>query len=198
MLSPLLKQFVLQLFEKELPNNLVYHNIVHTLDVVDAAERYCKLEKIRPEDEVLIISAAYLHDIGFKVKYLNNEIEAIKIAQKILPKMGYSENQIRIIADCIASTALPQSATTIHQKILCDADLDYLGRDDYYEISDKLYKEWINFGLLKEDIYYWTQVQIKFLNAHQYFTDSAIKLRKNNKERRIIELSNNLKKVNSI
>ena len=193
---PELKQYVIRLFDAEFSKEMEYHNLSHTLDVVEAAERYCFLEKVNNEDRQLILSAAYLHDIGFKIQYKDNEGAAIQMAQDILPKMGYSYDQITIISDCIAATALPQTAKTIHQKILCDADLDYLGREDYYQISSKLFKEWINFGLLIESQNIWQQVQLNFLTSHQYYTHSAQILRNKNKELRIKELSNNIKTIN--
>jgi hypothetical protein len=55
-----------------------------------------------------------------------------------------------------------------------------------------LYKELEIYGILnnQED---WNRLQLKFLNSHQYFTQSAINLRNNKKNEhlnRIIEIVN--------
>jgi hypothetical protein len=48
---------------------------------------------------------------------------------------------------------------------MCDADLDYLGREDFYEISDSLKNELIKFGKISGDRQ-WDQMQISFLEKH--------------------------------
>ncbi|NNK11647.1 MAG: hydrolase, partial [Flavobacteriaceae bacterium] len=62
------------------------------------------------------------------------------------------------------------------ERILCDADLDYLGRDDYGKISNLLLMELKRFGvaLTKEG---WRQKQISFLQKHNYHTPYAQKYR---------------------
>jgi hypothetical protein len=79
------------------------------------------------------------------------------------------------------ATKIPQSPTNLMERVICDADLDYLGRDDYFEISKKLYTE-INHKneLSRED---WITLQLNFFTKHQYFTSSAKKLRDTKKKK---------------
>jgi hypothetical protein len=53
------------------------------------------------------------------------------------------------------------------EQIICDADLDYLGRNDFEPISRNLYKEFIVFKIIPEDII-WDHIQIKFFESHHY------------------------------
>jgi hypothetical protein len=62
------------------------------------------------------------------------------------------------------------------EQIICDADLDYLGRTDFWLIGNKLFLELKALEILKTDIE-WNRLQKSFLNSHQYFTSSARKLR---------------------
>ena len=81
------------------------------------------------------------------------------------------------------------------QQIICDADLDYLGRDDFHQISDTLRRELRDHGKINSDRL-WDELQIKFLEAHQYFTKSAIKLRQEKKLKHIEEIKQRLKENN--
>ena len=71
--------------------------------------------------------------------------------------------------------------------------LDYLGRDDYNTISQQLYQEINQHGLL--DTEKWLQIQIHFLEQHHYFTRSAIAMRKDKKELTLLSLKKTLKEL---
>ncbi|MCK9612757.1 MAG: hypothetical protein PHR81_00260 [Bacteroidales bacterium] len=45
------------------------------------------------------------------------------------------------------ATKIPTKLKNKLEKLLCDADLDYLGREDYMEISNRLRREWDVFGI---------------------------------------------------
>ena len=109
----------------------------------------------------------------------------------MLPKYGYTERQIDIIDAIIMATEIPQNPKTLLEMIMCDADLDYLGREDFYEISASLKKELISFGKIQTDKQ-WDEMQIPFLEKHQYFTETNKRRRQPNKLKRIEELKNKL------
>ena len=69
-------------------------------------------------------------------------------------------------------TKLPQNPVTHLEEILCDADLDHLGREDFDDIGKKLYEEWLATGkhISEKE---WNDIQIKFLSTHSYWTASA-------------------------
>ncbi|RLD53641.1 MAG: guanylate cyclase, partial [Bacteroidetes bacterium] len=74
------------------------------------------------------------------------------------------------------------------EKIICDADLDYLGRVDYIPVSNNLFKELVAHKIIKNDINEWNKTQIKFIEKHQYFTKAAKDLREVNKKLRLEEI----------
>lgn len=182
--------FVVNELEQKLPSGLVYHKVDHTLDVIDAAIRIAKQEKVDDIEMDLIMVAAVLHDVGYITKYLQNENEAADYAGTLLPKFGYGKEEIALIQSCILSTKIPQHPTNHLAEIVCDADLDYLGREDFFHISEKLRNEWINFGLISLDKKEWNSIQVKFLEEHNYFTKSS-------KEARAALKSKNLEAVKS-
>ncbi len=63
------------------------------------------------------------------------------MVREMLPAFGLSKIQIDIICNMILSTRIPQSPVTKLEKILCAADLDYLEREDFYEIRKRLLTE---------------------------------------------------------
>lgn len=175
-----LEDFVLGKLERELPGNLYYHNLKHTIDVYTQVELMGRSENITREEMLLLRTAALLHDTGHLVDYANHEAMSVKFAQEILPKYGYSDNQIARIAELIMATKLPPKPSNLLEQIICDADLDYLGRSDFIPVSNLLYMELHEMGMV-DSIQEWNQKQVKFIEAHQYFTQTAINQRDVNK-----------------
>jgi uncharacterized protein len=87
----------------------------------------------------------------------------------------------------IRATRIPQSPKTILEQVICDADLDYLGRSDFYTIGEGLFKEFLHQGIVHNDME-WNQLQIKFLDAHRYFTKSANVKRESVKQQHLREV----------
>jgi len=85
------------------------------------------------------------------------------------------------------ATRIPQTPNNYLEKIICDADLDYLGRNDFYKISNQLFKE-LKYNSIVSNKLEWNKIQIKFLEAHQFHTNFAKKNRQPQKEKRIDEI----------
>ena len=170
------KVFILNKLTQELPGHLHYHNISHILDVYDAAMRYAKLEGISAEDTELLKMAALFHDSGFIVKADGHELISCGFAEEYLPDFGYSFNQIEKIKGMIMATRIPQTPKNHLEQILADADLDYLGRADFEEISNGLFEE-LKAENKIADIDSWNKIQVSFFEKHSYFTESAKRLR---------------------
>ncbi len=183
-----LENFVLNKFEQELSKNLFYHNLKHTIDVTVQAEIIGKKEGVSDEDLLLLKTAALFHDSGFLRSYTDHELIGIQNANEILPKYGYSKNQIKKIGDMIFATKLPPKPKNKLEKIICDADLDYLGRVDFIPVSNNLFKELVSHKIIIDDINEWNKTQIKFIENHQYFTNTAKNLREVNKKHRLEEI----------
>lgn len=178
------EHYVLKILEKNLSKKLYYHSIRHTKDVVKAVERIALLEGVTDEGLFLLKTAAILHDAGFIEQYDHNESIGARMATEILPKYGYTEQHIKTIVELIHVTEIPHRPINKLQEIICDADLDYLGRDDFEEIADKLRLELREMGKINSDRL-WDEIQVKFLRQHQYFTRTAIESRQAKKEANI-------------
>ncbi|WP_373396666.1 hypothetical protein V8V91_18185 [Algoriphagus halophilus] len=87
------------------------------------------------------------------------------------------------------ATKIPQTPLNPLQMIICDADLDYLGREDYPEISQKLFEELKYMKVIETDEQ-WKNLQINFLKAHHFHTPFAIKNRQPQKQAWLNKLLN--------
>ena len=187
------KNFILEKLSTGLSKNLTYHSINHIKDVVSAASMLCKKENIAPGDEILVLTAAYYHDSGFLSTYQNHEAIGCEIARKHLPDFNYTDREIALICNMIMATKIPQSPKTHLEQIICDSDLDYLGRNDFFEIGSLLFTELKFYGFIKTETE-WNELQIKFLESHHYFTQSSNSLRNSLKLEHINKIKELLKK----
>lgn len=182
-----LRKKIKAILETELPDKLYYHALHHTYDVLKVCNDYIRREKIGDREAKLLRIAALLHDVGFTQTYKDHEAKGQEIAEELMTELGFSRKDIKVVKGLIWATKIPQSPKTYLEKIICDADLDYLGRSDFYTIGDQLYAELKARGILK-NVKEWNKIQIDFLEKHQYHTPFARKHRQPAKAKRIAEL----------
>lgn len=174
--------YVEEFLQRNLPEHLFYHNARHTVDVLEASVQIAERENIHdPEDLLILKTAALFHDTGMVKAYSGHEAVSCHFADTILPDFGFTKEQILRINQLIMKTKMPQSPDGILEKILCDADLDYLGRADYEEISQDLYREWKEIGRIYSTEQ-WRELQVDFLTQHHYWTNSSRSIRQPVKE----------------
>ena len=183
-----MQEVILDKLEKELPSYLYYHNVKHTVDVVTEVELIGWAEGVSDKEILLLKTAGLFHDAGHIISYDNHEFQGTEMAREILPKYGYSIEMIDQVCEIIMATKLPPQPKNLLEEIICDSDLDYLGRSDFIPVSNTLYKE-LNeqnkIGTLNE----WNKLQVKFISGHQYFTKTARNLREVNKQKQIERIS---------
>ena len=164
---------MLNRLKKELPASLYYHGPHHTLDVMHAAMQIAEAEKITENEKKLLRIAAAYHDAGFIYLYNGHEEKGCEMANETLPGFGFSNEQLSIICGMIMATKIPQQPKALLEKIIADADLDYLGREDVYPIAKTLFEELkTHSGLANEKE--WTDIQISFLKNHHYHTEFSL------------------------
>jgi len=164
--------FISQKLKTELPSYITYHTWEHTENVIHSAVDLAKTENISGDDLVLLKTAALFHDTGFLHHHQEHEEESCKIARRYLPEFDYTEMQIEHICRLIMATRLPQLSEDHLASALCDADLYYLGTDNYTEFAERLFQESKKTKSIANEKE-WLIRQIEFLSAHTYFTRSA-------------------------
>lgn len=186
------KKFILNKLRNELPPGYSYHNLEHAIDVYDCCEDIAQNEGVEGDDLKLLLTAALFHDSGFIVQEKNHEEISCKIAQENLPNFGYNKTQIDQICKMIIATKIPQNPNNKLEEIIVDADLDYLGRDDFYSIGQRLFYELsMSMGITKKE---WDVIQVEFLENHKYFTQTSNQRRNEKKENYLKEIKAKLNK----
>ena len=179
-----IQEIILDKLEMDLPGYLFYHNVKHTVDVVTEVELIGWAEGCTDEEILILKTAALFHDAGHIVAYDNHEYYGTQIARQMLPEYKYTSDQIERICSLILSTKLPPKPTNLLENIICDSDLDYLGRSDFIPVSNTLYEE-LKAQNKMASLNDWNKIQVKFISGHQYFTKTARKLREVNKQLQI-------------
>ncbi|MGQ9647095.1 MAG: HD domain-containing protein [Thermodesulfobacteriota bacterium] len=120
--------------------------INHAMKVAQYAEEILKIEGGHP---LVVLGAAYLHDIGIKEaerKYgsaspENQEKEGKSIAEDILTKLNVQRGIVNEICDIIGHHHHPREKETLNFQILYEADwLVNIGEDGIYEKRSELEK----------------------------------------------------------
>jgi predicted metal-dependent HD superfamily phosphohydrolase len=185
-------QYIRELFRDELPVGVKFHDANHTLHptrgVVAIANRIAIAENISEHNRELLIAAAYFHDTGYIREYAKNEPIAARIAGRILKLIGYKPKEIEKVQKMILATDLDCEPKTHIEKILCDADLDNLGRKDFFKLDSKLREGRRLRGLDVDDDVKWYKGTLAVMKNHKYYTESQIKLREEEKQK-------NMKKI---
>lgn len=186
------KTFILDKLQHELPQHLSYHSVGHVQDVCQAATEIARQEGIAGEDLTLLLTAALFHDSGFLFGAAEHEKKSCELVRQYLPGLDYTSEQIEKICGMIMATRIPQTPHNLLEEVLADADLDYLGRDDFFVIGDRLYEELAMYGIVN-DRKDWNELQIRFLENHHYFTETAIQSRKAKKEEHLQSIKEQLR-----
>ena len=182
------EEYIVSRLRNELPATLFYHTLGHTLDVQKVVKQLIIKEKIDTQTGLIIETAALFHDSGMIFNYKEHEIESVGIARDTLPLYAYSSKEIDEICDLIMVTRLPQRPLTYTGQVLCDADMDNLGRDDFFIQSFRLKLELEMNGIAAMTLKKWLGNLVQFLEDHIYYTKSAIAARQEHKNKNLSEL----------
>ena len=174
--------FLMDKLKNELPTSNTYHNAEHTRNVIEAASYLGMKENISERNMIVLKTAALFHDAGFLTDFREHEKRSCDLAIEYLPQFGYTPAEVEEICEMIMATELPQKPKSELAKLLCDADLFYLGGDEYDLYANKLFTEFRANGIVKTSLD-WDLKQSDFLLTHHYFSATAIKERAHGKHR---------------
>lgn len=187
--------YALKRLQTELPVTYTYHNLIHTRDdVLPAAVHLAMLSGCTPTQIELVRVAAAFHDLGFVEVRRQHELAGARLAAEVLPRFGFTPRAVEQIMGMIVATRLPQCPQTLMERILADADLDVLGREDFLERNAALHKE-VNHHDGETEEVEWYQSQLAFLERHTYFTNAARSLRGAGEQANLQQLRHKLASV---
>ena len=190
----LTEAYALQLFNHELPPDLRYHDLEHTLSVRETALALGKHYNIGPDNLEAMEIATFLHDTGYVSAYTGHEKVSADLAENFLRDKKYPAEKIQVVKDLIHATKLSYEPKTLMQKIIKDADLNNLGQGKYLRTISNLRFEMKRFlGLEYSDIEFF-EMNLRFIDNHAYFTEKAGELFDKKKAKNRIKVEKELAK----
>ena len=184
--------FVMGLLRANLPENYLYHNPEHTLYVIEKAMEIGRQEKCTDEELEFIRVAALWHDTGYTKTYKDHEEQSCILARHYLPEYGFTDDYIERICGMIMVTKIPQLPKNKSEEILADADLEYLGTEEFEQKSDCLFKE-LQFVKPAYTEAEWNQAQVSFITNHHYFTRYCQEIKEPVKMKHLLKLTHSLR-----
>lgn len=164
-------EYVTGLLTNQLPENLYYHNLEHTKDVVNAVQKIAIHEHCTTEEIEILTIAAWFHDVGYTETYIGHEEESTFIAENYLREKNYPDNLIKKVIECIEATKYGHLVQNKLEAIIIDADRLSMGKDDFKIKGELLRKEWEIYFNKKYSNYDWTTEQINYLQNTEFQTD---------------------------
>ncbi len=181
--------YVRDFFEKHISNKYAFHNLQHTINVVNAVKEItAQYENITQEELELLHLAAWFHDMGYNKGPQDHESRSVEYAAKFLEKHNVPTTDIEVITGCIMATKFPQSPQNYLQEILADADLSHLGKDIYWDRCGKVRQEMALVSDVIMDEQEWLDFEIDFLKKHSYHSEAAQQLYQKRKLKHIKQL----------
>ncbi len=150
-----------------------FHNLKHTMQVVEKCEELASFYNISEVDKEALITAAWFHDTGFKYGSINHEEKSVKIAFVFLKEFKVTPEFLLKVNALILVTKQPSNPTSLLQEILCDADLSHLASTDYAQWNTLLCRELRTQDGIDVADQDWNNQNISFFQSHHYFTEFA-------------------------
>ncbi|WAC13422.1 HD domain-containing protein [Dyadobacter pollutisoli] len=152
-------------------DELAYHNLNHTLSVVENALQLADYYQLTDPDRFVVLAASWFHDLG----YMNggpagHEQRGALIFHQFASSLAIEGDLIARVMGCILATTLPQRPTNLLESIVCDADLYHFGTSEFAE-KDALMREETSHRLATDiAALSWLAGSAKLLRSHQFCT----------------------------
>ncbi|MGJ1361129.1 HD domain-containing protein [Sphingobacterium spiritivorum] len=176
------KNYILDFLQEKLSSDLVFHNLAHTREVVNAAYEIGENSGLDKSEMEILIVAAWFHDCGYAYTYTGHEEESKKIAADFLKKSTVNTEFINSVLACIEATKFPQCPKNRIEMALCDADLLHLTKTSYPRYAHAIRTEFEIFLHQAYSDAEWNAVNCAMLLNHNYWTKYGQNILKRFKE----------------
>ncbi|UEG52517.1 DUF5706 domain-containing protein [Mucilaginibacter daejeonensis] len=179
------EQQVISQFKAHPTDDLLYHNLRHTQEVVKAAIQIANHYQLNDHDFFIVVASAWLHDTGYLHDPGAHEEESARRAAEFLSSHNVDAEVIDQVKGCIMATKMPQRPTGLLQSIVCDADVFHLGTEQFDDNNKQLRKECRTVYKCDFNKPDWRRKTIQFMQGHHYHTDYAVMLLADQKEKNL-------------
>ncbi|MBV9961854.1 MAG: HD domain-containing protein [Parafilimonas sp.] len=188
------ENYVEDLFENLNNENLLYHNLQHTKNVVDHCKEIAAHYNITERQMLILYIAAWFHDTGhlFQNQMKNHEDKSVEVMQKFMQDNQADKQLMDEIAACIMSTKAPRHPLNLEQQIICDADTYHFGTKEFRDTNKRMREE---YSLREEyvDKEKWDEGTLEMLNSHHFYTQYCNDLLNGKKKDNIKKLEKKVK-----
>ncbi len=180
------ESWIRSMFEYRQKSEFCYHNIDHTLQIVEKSQEIGEYYKLGKEDLEDLYFSSWMHDVGYwDGDGEGHEARGAEMAEQYLVELGINLERIERIKSMILATKIPQKPSNLLEEIICDADLYHLSSEKFYEQTLLLKKEKENSGNEKMPLVEWLRGSQVFMLSHNYHTEYAKKFLQPGKERNL-------------
>ncbi|UZD24243.1 HD domain-containing protein [Algoriphagus halophytocola] len=163
-----------ELFDTALNPEVCYHNLDHTLSIVNQVGIIGGFYDLPQEQQEDLTIAGWLHDIGYLQGVAQeHEKRGAAFAGKLLASMSVEPCRINRVQGAILATKVPQQPQNLLECIICDADLYHLSSDQFYEQTLTLKKENEQLNRKKWKLAEWLRNSEQFMKQHRYHSEYA-------------------------
>ena len=164
------EQYVTGLFQDHPRHELYFHNLAHTIEVVDRTKEIAGHYFLSEADMLAVYVAAWFHDTGYLfAEPEHHEEKSVELMEEFMKEEGGDAQLIEKIRKCIMATRPPRKGSNLLYQIICDADTYHLGTKKFEETNELVWQEYKT----KDpdlDENEWRTKTIDFLKKHEFYT----------------------------
>ena len=186
--------YVVDLLTREASPRLTYHSLRHTEAVAKECRALATAANLNPDDTEALLLAAWFHDVGYLDVYDGHEFRGMERAAAWLAGRGVPANRVALVEGLIKATHRAETPATELQKLLVDADMSNLAREDFRSSAELLRTEW---ELVLGQSYTspeWAELQLNFMTQHKYRSEAGQERYRKDFKKNIEEQRDQLKK----
>ncbi len=171
---------------------LLYHNLYHTKQVVQHANKIADHYQPDQVSRFILLAAAWFHDTGQLTGDLTEHEEtSVQFMGNFLTSKNIDRDILNEITRCILVTKMPVAPVYLLEKILCDSDTWHLGTEDFLHYDALVWREMeLRFNTKIENK---VEKSLQFLEVHQFYTEYCINKLSSGKKKNIELLKDLLK-----
>ncbi len=174
-----------------------FHNYNRTISIVRACDALANDADAGGQESKLAHLASWFLEIGYNADYLNPQEKSAKLATDYFRSKGLDEEKIVTIQEAILLTKVPQQPISLISQLVCDASAYHFADKSVQTLIDDLRKESKSVLKLEYSNEAWINENIKFFNAHAYFTSAAKKMFQKAKDKNLLVFQSKVEMLHS-
>ncbi len=193
-----IEQYVVDLFDKNADETLVFHNLKHTKTVVSRTKEIAGHYDVGEKDMLILYATAWFHDTGHLfTKPEGHEDKSAEIMRDYMKDHTDDNSVIEEIEQCIMATKAPRNPATLLEEIICDADTYHLGTKEFKETNKNVLAELELKNNGRINRYQAAKDALEMMEEHRFYTSYCRERLEEQKQKNIKRLKKKLSEMNN-